>query len=152
MFVVSGPGPAITRASNAADINALLAAVSGQKTKFAAKTLKGKAWPKYYGIQPTAYPDEPFVKELYYNNASTGLILSGATKVPPQVPHVPPQVAPTPPHQEPPTLPPVIDGPGLNNLRERSRPLALVWARAATDICRPLSLATTVLRSRRLHA
>ena len=111
MFVVSGPGPATTRASTAADISALLAAVSGQKTKFAGKTQKGKPWPKYYGIQPTgAYPDEPFVKELYYNNAATGLILSGATKVPPHIP-------PVRPPQEPPTRPPVIDGPGLNNLR-----------------------------------
>ena len=88
MFVVSGPGPATKRASTAADINALLAAVSGQKTKFAGTTPKGKPWPKYYGVQPTgAYPDEPFVKELYYSNASTGLILSGATQVPPHVPH-----------------------------------------------------------------
>ena len=45
MFVISGPGPAIKRASNAADMNALLAAVSGQKTKFAGRTPKGKPWP-----------------------------------------------------------------------------------------------------------
>jgi hypothetical protein len=107
MFVVSGPGPAIARASNAADIDALLAAVSGQKTKFAAKTQKGKPWPKYYGIQPTGFSDEPFVKELYYNNAAAGLILNGATRAPLHVP----------PRQAPPTRPPVIDGPGLNNLR-----------------------------------
>jgi FecR-like protein len=108
MFVVSGPGPATTRASTAADISSLLAAVSGQKTKFAGKTQKGKPWPKYYGIQPTGYPDEPFVKELYYNNASTGLILSGATRDPPHVRPIPP-----PPPQEPPTRPPVIDGPAF---------------------------------------
>ena len=40
MFVVSGPGPATTRATTAADINALLAAVSGQKTKFASKAVR----------------------------------------------------------------------------------------------------------------
>jgi hypothetical protein len=107
MFVISGPGPAIARASNTADINALLAAVSGQKTRFAGKAVKGKLWPKYYGIQPTGFSDEPFVKELYYNNAAAGLILNGATRVPPHV---------RPPH-EPPTRPPVIEGPSLNNLR-----------------------------------
>lgn len=97
MFVVSGPGPATTRASTSADISALLAAVSGQKTKFASTTQKGKPWPKYYGIQPTGgFPDEPFVKELYYSNAATGLILSGATKVPPRLPPPPP-----PPHYPP---------------------------------------------------
>jgi hypothetical protein len=110
MFVVSGPGPATTRAFNAADINALLAAVSGQKTKFAGNTPKGKPWPKYYGIQPTGFSDEPFVRELYYSNAPTGRILSGATVVQPHVP-------PVRPPQEPPTRPPVIDGPGLQNLR-----------------------------------
>ena len=109
MFVVSGPGPATTRATTSDDINTLLAAVSGQKTKFASKAVKGKPWPKHYGIQPTgAYPDEPFVKELYYSNASTGLILSGATLVPPHVRPIPP-----PPPQEPPTRPPVIDGPAF---------------------------------------
>ena len=65
MFVVSGPGPATARATTSADINGLLAAVSGQKIKFAGKPVKGKPWPKYYGIQPTGiYPDEPFVKEF----------------------------------------------------------------------------------------
>ena len=102
MFVVSGPGPATTRATTSADINGLLAAVSGQKIKFAGKPVKGKPWPKYYGIQPTGvYPDEPFVKELYYSNASTGLILSGATKVPVRVPPPPPP----PRHRRHPTSP-----------------------------------------------
>jgi hypothetical protein len=83
----------------------------GPENEFAGTTPKGKSW-QYYGIHPTgAYPDEPFVKELYYSNASTGLILSGATRVP-RLPPMPP-----PPPQEPPTRPPVIDGPGLNNLR-----------------------------------
>ncbi len=108
MFVVSGAGPAITRATTPADAAALLAAVSGQKTRFAGGTPKGKPWPKYYGIQPTgAYPDEPFVKELYYNNAATDLILGGATKVPQRVPPPPP----------PPPPPPDVRPPVLNNLR-----------------------------------
>ena len=42
MFVVSGPGPATgSRPATAADINSLLAAVSGQKTKLAGKTGEG---------------------------------------------------------------------------------------------------------------
>ena len=107
MFVVSGPGPATKRASNGADMNSLLAAVSGQKTKLAGKTPKGKPWPYYYGIQPTGYPDEPFIRELYYSNAATARILSGATKVQPQVPPV------RPPTEIPPTLPP--GGPCVTN-------------------------------------
>jgi hypothetical protein len=107
MFVISGPGPAIKRASTAADMSALLAAVSGQKTKLAGRTPKGKPWPYYYGIQPGAYPDEPFIKELYYSNAPTARILSGATKVQPNVPNIPPVRPPTEvPPTQPPTLPP----------------------------------------------
>jgi hypothetical protein len=103
MFVISGPGPAIKRASTAADMNALLAAVSGQKTKLAGTTPKGKPWPYYYGIQPTGYPDEPFIRELYYSNAPTARILSGATRVQPNVPQIPPVRPPT---EQSPTLPP----------------------------------------------
>jgi hypothetical protein len=108
MFVISGPGPAIKRASTAADMNALLAAVSGQKTKLAGRTPKGKPWPYYYGVQPTGpYPDEPFIKELYYSNAPTGRILSGAIKIQPNVPNIPPVRPPTEvPPTQPPTLPP----------------------------------------------
>jgi hypothetical protein len=91
-------------------ISTRFAAVSGQTTRFAGKAVKGKRWPKYYGIQPTGFSDEPFVKELYYNNAAAGLILNGATRVPAHVPHVPPP-------QQPPTRPPLIEGPSLNNLR-----------------------------------
>ena len=110
MYVISGPGPAIKRASTAADVNALLAAVSGQKTKLAGITPKGKPWPYYYGIQPTGpYPDEPFIRELYYSNAPTARILSGATKVEPNVPPIPPVRPPT---EQPPTLPPPTLSPG----------------------------------------
>ena len=42
MFVVSGPGPATAKDASQADINAMLAAVSGQKTKLAGKTGKGQ--------------------------------------------------------------------------------------------------------------
>ena len=95
MFVVSGPGPATTRATTAADINSLLAAVSGQKTKFAGKVGKGKPWPYYYGIQPTS-PDQPFIKEWYYDGATTQILLSGARPVP--VPPPPPPNYPTYPY------------------------------------------------------
>ena len=84
MFVVSGPGPATMRATTAADINSLLAAVSGQKTKLAGKTVKGKPWPYYYGIQPTG-PDQPFIREWYYDGATTGLLINGATAVPQRI-------------------------------------------------------------------
>ena len=91
MFVVSGPGPAVKRATTAADINSLLAAVSGQKTKLAGKAVKGKPWPYYYGIQPTGrYPGQPFIREWYYNNAATDLAISGATAVPQREPVIPP--------------------------------------------------------------
>lgn len=95
MFVVSGPGAAVKRATTAADINSLLAAVSGQKTKLAGKGVKGTPWPYYYGIQPTGrYPDQPFIRELYYDNAATDLALSGAKVVPQGVPEPqrPPQI------------------------------------------------------------
>jgi len=83
MFVVSGSGPAIVTNATQADINAFLAAVSGQKTKFAGPPVKGKAWPKYYGVQPTGiYPDQPFVKEQFYNGATTQILLNGLTQVP----------------------------------------------------------------------
>ena len=95
MFVVFGPGPVVTRATTPADISSLLAAVSGQKFKFAGKAGKKKGWPYYYGIQPTGYPDQPFIKEWYYDGATTGILLNGLTRVPtPQ----PPQNYPTYPY------------------------------------------------------
>jgi hypothetical protein len=104
MFVVSGPGPATTRASTAADISALLAAVSGQKTKFAGKTQKGKPWPKYYGIQPTGA-------------RRSSLQQRRDRPDPERRDESAPAHPPVRPPQGPPTRPPVIDGPGLNNLR-----------------------------------
>jgi hypothetical protein len=82
MFLVSGPGPAIAKDASQADINAILAAISGQKTKFALKTGKGQRWPYYYGIQPVPYPDQPFIRELYYDGATTQILLNGLKPVP----------------------------------------------------------------------
>jgi hypothetical protein len=42
---------------------------------------KKRRWPYYYGIQPGRYPDQPFVKELYYDGAATQLLLNGLTPV-----------------------------------------------------------------------
>ena len=119
LFAVSGPGRAVERTTTAADINFILAAVSGKKTKFAGKTIvvKGQRWPYYYGIQPTGrYPDQPFIRELYYNGAA-GDIAKGSLKAVPvpadrhaavvvQVP-TPVVVEPQPP--PPPAAPPAGD-------------------------------------------
>jgi hypothetical protein len=87
MFVVSGPGPATTRATTAADINSLLAAVSGQKFKLAGKSLKGHRYPYYYGIQPTGtYPDQPFIRELYYDGLTPKLVPVPVPE-PPRIPN-----------------------------------------------------------------
>ena len=49
--------------------------------------MKGQRYPYYYGIQPTGrYPDQPFIKELYYDGATTHLLLSGVKPVPFPVP------------------------------------------------------------------
>ena len=41
------------------------------------------SWPYYYGIQPTGtYPDQPVIKEWYYDGATTGLLLNGLKLVP----------------------------------------------------------------------
>ena len=46
-----------------------MSAVSG--TGFKTFKVKVDGWPFYYGIQPTGrYPDEPFIQELYFNNAN----------------------------------------------------------------------------------
>ena len=71
-------------------INAILAAISGQKIKFAVKTLKGPNWPFHYGSQPTGfYPDQPYVRELYYDGATTQILLNGLTRVPQPMPQPP---------------------------------------------------------------
>lgn len=82
----------------------MLAAISGQKTKLAGKTGKGQRRPYYYGIQPTGYPDQPFIPQLYYDGATTQILLNGLTRVPEPV-------VPLPPPPQTPNLPPVISGP-----------------------------------------
>jgi hypothetical protein len=85
-------GGAVVRPQTMADVNLLQAALNGKswkKTASAVKT-KGKAYPKYYGSQPTgAYPDQPFVREWYYDGATTQLLLQGAKPVPVTTPHQP---------------------------------------------------------------
>ena len=61
------------------------------------RTFKGQRYPFYYGIHPTGrYPDQPFIRELYYDTAATDLLLSGAKPVPIPAPE-PPRFIPPPP-------------------------------------------------------
>jgi hypothetical protein len=78
-----------------ADVNATQGAVAGKSwKKTASNTGKKNRWPYYYGIQPTGrYPDQPFVKELYYDGATTQILLNGLTRVP-EPPPPPPQTIP----------------------------------------------------------
>jgi hypothetical protein len=90
MFVVSGPGPAQEQASNGASINSLLAALAGKSwKKTACSTLKGQRYPNYTALSlllrhppDRRYHDWPPIKELYYDGATTGILLSGLTRVP----------------------------------------------------------------------
>ena len=94
VFAINGPGPAVTRDMVQGDADVILAALTGKKTKFAAgKGAKGKPWPYYYGISPTGpYPDQIDVRALYYDGATTQLLLQGAKPVPlPEPPPRPPQ-------------------------------------------------------------
>jgi hypothetical protein len=55
----------------------------------ASSTLNGQRFPYHYGIHPTGrYHDWPPIK-LYYDGATTGILLNGLTRVP--------TIAPTPP-------------------------------------------------------
>lgn len=95
---INGPGPAVIRSQTMADVNATQGAVAGTSwKKTASRTGKKKGWPYYYGIQPTGrYPDQPFVKEGYYDGATTGILLNGLTRVP--TPPPPPPNYPTYPY------------------------------------------------------
>lgn len=108
LFAIGGPGAPITRQTTATDTNLILAAVSGRSFGTKLHKIKGNAWPFYYGIQPTGrYPDEPFVKELYYNGANPIKL----HRVPEPKIHMPrygPPRIPTPPPNRPPNAPPVI--------------------------------------------
>jgi FecR-like protein len=120
LFAINDPGKPVMRETTAADINFILAMVSGKKTKYAGKTIvvKGRRWPYYYGVQPAGrYPDQPFIRELYYNGAA-GDIAKGSLKVVP-VPTVAPApvvvqtpvvVQPAPPPPPPPVI--LNAGPG----------------------------------------
>src|SRR5690606_26994693 len=71
LFAIGRPGAPVMRETTAADTNLILAAVSGKSFGTKLYKSKGNAWPFYYGIQPTGrYPDEPFVRELYYTGAN----------------------------------------------------------------------------------
>jgi hypothetical protein len=105
VFSIAGGGAPVIRLQTMADVNLLQAALNGKSwKKTVAVRAKGKPYPKYYGIQPTGpYPDQPFVKELYYDGATTQILLQGAKPVP----------LPTPP--PPPTYPNLSLGPSGPN-------------------------------------
>jgi hypothetical protein len=92
VIAINGAGPAVIRSQTMADVNATQGAVAGKGWKKTASNAgKKKGWPYYYGIQPTGrYPDQPFVKELYYDGATTQILLNGLTRVPPPPPPPPP--------------------------------------------------------------
>jgi hypothetical protein len=96
---VNGAGPPVIRSQTMADVNTTQAAVAGKTwKKTVSSARKAQRYPFHYGIQPTGrYPDEPFIKELYYDGATTDLLLSGAKLVPiprPEPPFIPPQRPP----------------------------------------------------------
>jgi hypothetical protein len=93
---INGAGPAVIRSQTMADVNATQGAVAGKSwKKTASNNGRKNRWPYYYGIQPTGrYPDQPFVKELYYDGATTQILLNGLTRVPEPPPPPPPQTIP----------------------------------------------------------
>ena len=96
LFAIGNAGPPIMRRTTQADTNLILAAVSGRSGATVYKT-KGTGWPFYYGIQPSGrYPDQPFIREQYYDALPIKLRRVREPKVP--VPHVvrtPTQPVPT---------------------------------------------------------
>ena len=91
---INGTGPAVIRSQTMADVNATQGAVAGKSwKKTASATGKKNRWPYYYGIQPTGpYPDQPDIRGLYYDGATTGILLNGLTRVPTQTPNIPPVI------------------------------------------------------------
>ncbi len=99
LFAIGGPGAPVLRSTTAADTNLILAAVSGKSFGTKLYKIKGNAWPFYYGIQPTGrYPDEPFVREQYYNGANP-IILHRVPE--PRIPQIQVSQPPTPTPQPP---------------------------------------------------
>jgi len=71
LFAIGRPGAPIIRPTTQAGTNLILAAVSSRSFGAKLYKVKGTPWPFYYGIQPTGrFPDQPFVKELYYHGGS----------------------------------------------------------------------------------
>jgi hypothetical protein len=94
---INGPGGAVIRSQTMADVNATQGAVAGKSWKKTVSTapVKGQRYPFYYGVHPTGrYPDQPFVRDLYYDGANAQLLISGAKPVPVPVPE---PVRPLPP-------------------------------------------------------
>ena len=118
LFDISRPGAPVIRPATFADTSFLLAAVSGKKIKYAAQTIqvKGHRWPYYYGIQPSGrYPDQPFVRELYYDTVGGDLAKATLKQVPIPVVTVTPTVTPPPVVVPPPPV--IIPTVPTNNLR-----------------------------------
>ena len=95
VFDISHSGAPVIRPVTFADTTFLLAAVSGKKINYGKIVpVKGQGWPYYYGIQPAGkYPDQPFVRELYYD--TIGGDIAKATLNPVVVPPPPPIIPPT---------------------------------------------------------
>ncbi|MFZ2018196.1 MAG: hypothetical protein WAU90_05915, partial [Methyloceanibacter sp.] len=73
-------------------------------------------WPYYYGIQPSGrYPDQPIVRELYYDTAGGDLAKATLKQVPIPVVTVTPTVTPPPVVVPPPPV--IIPTVPTNNLR-----------------------------------
>jgi hypothetical protein len=90
VIAVTGGVP-VVRPQTMTDVNILQAALNGKSwKKTAAVKVKGKPYPKYYGSQPIGfYPDQPYVRELYYDGATTQILLNGLTRVPQPMPQPP---------------------------------------------------------------
>ena len=85
MIAINGAGAPVIRSQTMVDVNATQGAVAGKNWKKTVSTarVKGQRYPFYYGIHPTGrYPDQPFVRELYYDGANAQLLISGAKPVP----------------------------------------------------------------------
>lgn len=110
LFSINGRGAPAIRPTTVADTNLLLAAVSGRTIKTGGRTYKakGRSWPFYYGVQPTGlYPDEPFVKQHYFDGPFTGRL----TRVP-----EPKVVVPAYEHHRQVHTPSYVKKPSINNI------------------------------------